>query len=60
MREFPITLFQLLKVPRLEMIETVDSIKLATELNKKWGNVSPTEPLKVLVQVNTSREEGYY
>lgn len=40
------------------MIETVDSIKLATELNKKWGNVSPTEPLKILVQVNTSQEEG--
>lgn len=50
----------MLKVPRLEMIETVDSIKLANELNKKWGNISPNEPLKVLVQVNTSQEEGWY
>lgn len=40
------------------MVETVDSIKLANELNKKWGNVSPSKPLQVLVQVNTSQEEG--
>lgn len=40
------------------MIETVDSLKLANELNKKWGNISPNEPLKILVQVNTSEEEG--
>lgn len=50
--------FQLLKVPHLDMIETVDSIKLASELNKKWGNVSPKEPLNILVQVNTSQEDG--
>lgn len=50
--------FQLLKVPRLEMIETVDSVKLADELNKKWSSISPNDPLKILVQVNTSQEEG--
>lgn len=48
----------MLKVPKLEMIQTVDSIKLADLLNQKWGNVSPTESLKVLMQVNTSSEEG--
>lgn len=48
----------MLKVPKLEMIQTVDSTKLADLLNQKWGNVSPTEPLKVLMQVNTSSEEG--
>lgn len=51
-------LFQLLKVPRLEMIETIDSIKLADEVNKKFSNTPRTEPLKVLVQVNTSQEDG--
>ncbi|XP_031633104.1 pyridoxal phosphate homeostasis protein [Contarinia nasturtii] len=49
---------KLLKVPRLEMIETVDSLKLANELNKKWGNISPSKPLKILVQVNTSQEDA--
>lgn len=44
-----------MKVPNLYMIETVDSIKLADLLNSKWK--SP-EPLKVLVQVNTSQEQG--
>lgn len=53
-------LLQLSKVPRLEMIETIDSIKLANELNKRWSSVSSSDPLKVLVQVNTSDEEGIY
>lgn len=51
-------MFQLLKVPRLEMIETIDSIKLADQLDKKWSSISPNVPLKILVQVNTSEEEG--
>lgn len=37
------------------MIETVDSIKLADLLNSKWAK---PDPLKVLVQVNTSQEKG--
>lgn len=41
------------------MIETIDSIKLANELNKRWSSISPSDPLKVLVQVNTSNEEGW-
>lgn len=40
------------------MIETIDSIKLADELNKKWSTISPNNPLNILVQVNTSQEEG--
>lgn len=50
-----ISFFQVLKVPNLFMIETVDSVKLADLLNSKW---SKAEPLKVLVQVNTSQEDG--
>lgn len=40
--------------PHLWMIETVDSKKLASILNKGW---SGPEKLKVLVQINTSGEE---
>lgn len=40
------------------MIETVDSLKLANLLNQKWGNISPKEPLKIMIQINTSNEEG--
>lgn len=40
------------------MIETIDSIKLANELNKRWSSILPSDPLKILVQVNTSQEEG--
>lgn len=50
--------FQLLKVPNLDMIETIDSIKLADDLNKKWSTISPNDPLKILLQINTSQEEG--
>lgn len=49
---------KLLKVPRLEMIETVDSVKLANELNKRLSSISSSNLLKVLIQVNTSREEA--
>lgn len=40
------------------MVETVDSIKLADELNKKWSSISPNDPLQIFVQINTSLEEG--
>lgn len=42
------------------MIETVDSEKLADLLEKKWASMSMPEPLRVLVQVNTSEEEGKF
>ncbi|XP_055385159.1 pyridoxal phosphate homeostasis protein [Condylostylus longicornis] len=51
---------KVLKVPNLYMIETVDSEKLANSLDSAWGklNKPDKEPLRVLVQVNTSGEEG--
>ncbi|XP_065919642.1 pyridoxal phosphate homeostasis protein-like [Dysidea avara] len=49
---------QLLSVNQLWMVESVDSIKLADLLNKHWGLDDRDEKLNVMVQVNTSREEG--
>lgn len=49
--------------PNLYMIETIDSEKLADRVNKAWCKKNQQPPLKVLVQVNTSREEresAYY
>lgn len=51
-------LVQLLKVPKLEMVQTVDSIKLADLLDKKWSAPVAGKPLNILIQVNTSTEEG--
>lgn len=44
-------------VPSLYMVETVDKIKLANKLNKGCELVKREQPLKVMVQVNTSGEE---
>lgn len=38
------------------MVETIDSIKTATTLNNYLLSSNRKEPLKVLVQVNTSGE----
>eukprot|EP00271_Cylindrocystis_brebissonii_P000152 TRINITY_DN10196_c0_g2_i1.p1 TRINITY_DN10196_c0_g2~~TRINITY_DN10196_c0_g2_i1.p1 ORF type:complete len:261 (+),score=52.35 TRINITY_DN10196_c0_g2_i1:922-1704(+) len=46
-------------VPNLYMVETVDSQKIATYLDKAVGNQGRS-PLKVLVQVNTSGEESKF
>lgn len=42
------------------MIQTVDSEKLATKLDAAWSKRQPTpeEPLQVLIQINTSGEDG--
>jgi len=40
------------------MVESVDSVKLARLLNKHWGLDDRDEKLNVMVQVNTSNEEG--
>lgn len=42
------------------MIQTVDSEKLANGIDAAWAKrqPEPTEPLRVLVQVNTSGEDG--
>ena len=38
------------------MVETVNSIKLATALNKACQNQKREKPLSVMVQINTSGE----
>ncbi|KAJ8968151.1 hypothetical protein NQ314_002405 [Rhamnusium bicolor] len=44
--------------PNIYLIETVDSEKLATTLNKNWPKFGPPDSkLKVMIQVNTSGEE---
>lgn len=50
----------MIRVPGLEMIETVDSEKLANSLNKAWDQLETDnkKPLQILIQVNTSGEEG--
>ncbi|XP_078358533.1 pyridoxal phosphate homeostasis protein-like isoform X2 [Oculina patagonica] len=45
-------------VPNLFMIETVDSAKLASTLNSSWSKQNKPQPLNVMVQVNTSKEES--
>lgn len=42
------------------MIQTIDSEKLSNIVNTAWGKLEKPDkqPLKVLVQVNTSGEEG--
>ncbi|EDO48718.1 predicted protein [Nematostella vectensis] len=48
----------LVGVPNLYMVETVDSEKLAATLNNSWGKFPNREPLKVMVEVNTSEEKS--
>ncbi|KAI9025053.1 alanine racemase [Phycomyces nitens] len=45
-------------IPNLFAVETVDSIKKADSLNKACVAVGRPEPLRVFVQINTSREEN--
>ena len=49
---------QLVSVPCLWMIESIDSNKLATSLNLSWSKLNHLHRLKVMVQVNTSEEES--
>lgn len=50
---------KVLCLPNIYMIETLDSQKLATQLNKSWSKFGPPgSTLNVMVQVNTSEEEG--
>jgi len=46
---------QVLSVANLDCVETVDSVKLATALNKACA--ARSSPLSIMVQVNTSGEE---
>lgn len=45
-------------LPRLAMVETVTSVKLANMLNKLVGQLREDMPLSVMVQINTSGEEN--
>lgn len=49
---------KVLPLPNLYLIETVDSKKLATQLNKNWPKFGPPDSkLNVMIQVNTSGEK---
>jgi len=39
------------------MVETIDSVKLAASLDKAVQTVERAEPLRFMVQINTSGEE---
>lgn len=45
-------------VPNLWCVESVGSVKLATQLNTRWGSQPRAHKLRVFVQVNTSQEES--
>ena len=47
---------KIVKIPRLSVVETVTSAKLAEKLNSSWNEKD--RKLKVMVQVNTSGEEN--
>lgn len=48
---------KVLPLPNLYLIETVDTKKLATQLNKNWPKFgAPDSKLNIMIQVNTSGE----
>ncbi|XP_031842316.1 pyridoxal phosphate homeostasis protein [Nomia melanderi] len=51
---------KLLNIPNLYMIETIDNEKIASALNTSWSKFRKQNDLKlkIMVQVNTSKEEG--
>ncbi|KAM7360094.1 pyridoxal phosphate homeostasis protein isoform 1-T2 [Cochliomyia hominivorax] len=51
---------KIIKLPNLHMIQTVDSEKLANQLNTAWEKLEleNKKPLEVLIQINTSGEEA--
>ncbi|XP_042912320.1 pyridoxal phosphate homeostasis protein [Parasteatoda tepidariorum] len=49
---------KLLGIPNLYMVQTVDSTRLADALEQKWAATGKEEPLNIMIQVNTSGEEG--
>lgn len=48
----------MISIPGLYLIETIDSEKLATAVNDGWKKRNKDTKLKIMVQVNTSNEEG--
>lgn len=54
-------LSRVLSIPGLYLVETVDSDKLATALDTAWvKQKGQSTKLKVMAQINTSGEEGWY
>lgn len=53
---------KLLGSPNLFLVETIDSFKLADNVNKQWPKFRKVddEKLKIMVQINTSGEKGKY
>ncbi|XP_071455137.1 pyridoxal phosphate homeostasis protein isoform X2 [Hetaerina americana] len=49
---------KIINIPGLYMVETVDSEKLANSINDQYGKLGYGDLLNVMVQVNTSGEEG--
>ena len=51
---------KIVTLPNLFLVETVDSEKLALALDAAWAREKGTsgEKLKVMVQINTSGEDG--
>lgn len=49
---------KLISVPNLHLVQTIDSEKLAAALDKVWSSKGSHNPLRVLVQINTSGEES--
>ena len=47
---------ELVSVPNLHCVHTLDSAKLGAELQKRVAQLRPTRPLDVMIQVNTSAE----
>eukprot|EP00054_Salpingoeca_dolichothecata_P016387 m.96031 g.96031 ORF g.96031 m.96031 type:complete len:277 (-) comp21959_c1_seq1:158-988(-) len=45
-------------LPNVTMVETVDKIKLANQLDKAVAKTQREKPLQVMVQINTSEEEN--
>ena len=46
-----------LAIQNIHVVETVDSLKLAKQLQKQWTKHNRDHPLNIFVQVNTSGEE---
>jgi len=49
---------KLLCIPNLYMLHTVDSAKLADMVDRAWSKLAKPEPLKIMIQVNTSGEDS--
>uniref|UniRef100_A0A1B0B1I8 Pyridoxal phosphate homeostasis protein n=1 Tax=Glossina palpalis gambiensis TaxID=67801 RepID=A0A1B0B1I8_9MUSC len=51
---------KILKLPNIHLIQTVDTEKLANNLNNSWKKleIDNKQPLRVLIQINTSGEDA--